>query len=449
MPQHVRLKSLSGVSLFHENLDYKTFQLMLKELHCKYKVDIHAYVLLPQYIEFLATPAEADALPKFMQSLGRKYVGYFNKKYNRRGTLFEGRYKASLLEENLYLFEVMRYIESSVSHNWSYSSIGRNLYAKSDPVVTVHRLYKQLGFRDDERIKAYAGLFYKKVDNNIDDFIANALEKQQVTGSTGFVKNLEKALGAKLASGNRGRPKKQKKGKKMYKNLVVLEKKKHGDLKISPTKDLFFAKETPFIPLLAYEAEKVGAAFPVVFSLGEKVSSLVALVSLGGDSLAINEEGKWIAPYLPEYLKKYPFSLASTKESPEQGVILIDEASPLFSKTEGNPLFTESGEQSETLANTITFLTDYENKSLLSKEIAKVITDSGILDDREISVGEGEEKKVLVKGFGVVNRERLNALSDDVLAEWTRKGIITLIDAHIKSINNIQTLINLAQQKQK
>ena len=72
----------------------------------------------------------------------------------------------------------------------------------------------------------------------------------------------------------------------------------------------------------------------------------------------------------------------------------------------------------------------------------------GILEDREISVGEGEEKKVLVNGFKVVNREKLNALSDDILADWVRKGIIAMIDAHLKSLENIQTLFEIVQKRQ-
>ncbi len=84
----------------------------------------------------------------------------------------------------------------------------------------------------------------------------------------------------------------------------------------------------------------------------------------------------------------------------------------------------------------------------LTKKVAKIIQDSNILEDREISVGEGEEKHILVNGFRVVDREKLNGLSDDILANWVRKGIIGLIDAHIKSLNNINRLFNLAQKRQ-
>lgn len=233
----------------------------------------------------------------------------------------------------------------------------------------------------------------------------------------------------------------------MYKNLIVLDKEKHKDLKIGALENLNFAKESVFVPVVANEVALVGNAFPVVFTADEN-PSLVALVSLGGDSLAINEEGKWITQYVPSFLRKYPFALASTKENPDQKVILIDEESPLFSKSKGKQLFRKNGEQSDVLKHAVEFLTDYEKQAVVTNNVAKLIADSGILEEREISVGEGDEKKVLVKGFKVVDREKLNALSDDILADWVRKGIITLIDAHIESLKHIETLFKLTMQKQ-
>ncbi|DAB28453.1 MAG: hypothetical protein A2513_01790 [Sulfurimonas sp. RIFOXYD12_FULL_33_39] len=448
-PQHVILKSIDNITLFKEEQDYMVFLEILKELSLNHDMDIHSYILMPRYFEFLATPKHADALSKYMQSLGRKYVGYFNKKYNRTGTLWEGRYKASLIEDKNYLFEVMKYIEQQVHVDYAYSSVGKNLFGKADSIVTQNELYKKLGYTDEKRLEQYSQFFYSGVNNAKKEFITSSLEKQLVTGSVDFIKNLQQLVGMTLISKERGRPKKEdeEKRKKMYKNLVVLDKEQHKDLKISPIENLFFAKQSAFIPVLANEVALVGAAFPVVFTSGEN-TSLVSLVSLGGESLAINADGKWITSYVPSYLRKYPFSLASTKENPNQKVILIDAESSLFSKSKGKQLFKKDGEKSETLAHAINFLTLHENQAVVTSNVAKVITDSGILEEREISVGEGDEKKVLVNGFKVVDRDKLNALSDDILADWVRKGIISLIDAHLKSLDNIQALFNIAHQRQ-
>ena len=447
--QHIILKSLNGISIFNDETDYQTFKNILIELNSNYDVAIHAYLMMPHYFEFLVTPKYEDTLSKFMQSLGRNYVGYFNKKYNRTGTLWEGRYKASLIQDEVFLFDVMRYIEQLSPKNHAFSSIQKNLFNKTDTIISQHELYKKQGFTDKQRLEKYSKFFHSQIDNEKNEFISTCLEKQLVTGNIEFVKNLEQLIGVTLLSKNRGRPKKQteEKRKKMYKNLVVLDKEQHKEIKISPLESLSFAKQTAFVPVTANEAALVGAGFPVVFTADEK-PSLVSLVSLGGDSLAVNAEGKWITSYVPSYFRKYPFSLASTKENADQKVILIDEESQLFSKSKGKQLFKKSGEQSETLTHAINFLTTHENQMIVTANVAKLISDSGILEDREISVGEGEEKKVLVSGFKVVDREKLNALSDDILADWVRKGIISLIDAHLKSLDNIQALFNIAHQRQ-
>jgi len=449
MAQHIILKSINGLVIFKDDIDYTIFKEMLNELNKNHNIDIHSYILMPTYFEFLATPKYADSFSKFMQSLGRKYVGYFNKKYNRSGTLWEGRYKSSLIENEVFLFDIMRFIELQHSIEYSYSSVGRNLFNKVDNIVSPNKLYKKLGFTDEQRFEKYSQLFYSSVNNTKKEFIIKCLEKQLVTGSNDFIKNLEKLVGMTLISKDIGRPKKQtqEQRKKMYKNLVVLDKEKHKDLKVNPLENLAFAKQSPYIPVLASEVPQVGVAFPVVFS-SDKEPTLISLVSLGSDSLAINEEGKWLTPYVPLFLRKYPFTLAATEENSDQKVILIDEESSAFSKSRGKQLFKKSGEQSEILSNAVKFLTDYENQNIITKNVTKLISDSGILEDREISVGEGEEKKVLVNGFKVVDREKLNALSDDILADWVRKGIITMIDAHIKSLDNIQTLFNIAHQRQ-
>ena len=451
--QHIILRSLDN--MFRDELDYMLFLSMIRDIKRRIDLDIHSYVLMPNYLDFIATPSNETSISKFMQSLGRRYVRYYNKKYNRKGTLWEGRYKSSIVEES-YIFDVMRYIESrpmiegliSDASLYRYSSIHNNLLNEKDKIVTPHRVYRDLGYRDGDRIKRYSQIFYLPIDIEKEKFIISCLEKQLITGSKSFVLKLERLIGITLRERQRGRPKKNIEGRKnMYKKLAVLDKKAHSNLKVQSMRDLNFAKENSFIPVMATEVALVGSTFPIVFTAGEN-PSLVALVSLGGESLAINHEGKWITNYIPAFIRKYPFSIAGTKENPQQKVILIDEESDLVSTIDGNELFLEEGEQSETLKNAINFLTNYENNMTITQNVAKVIYDSGILEEREIAVGEGDEKQILVNGFRVVDRDKLNSLSDDILADWVRKGIISLIDAHIKSLEHINTLFELAQQRQ-
>lgn len=441
-PQHIYIESLSDVEIFRDNSDCELFYENMLTLSKKNSLNIHSYTFMKNFIEFVATPETVESLPKFMQSLGKTYVTYYNKKYNRTGTIWSGRYKSSIVEPKIYLLPVMRYIESFSSQ---YSSHPRNALAQKDPLIVFHEQYKTLGFTDEVRIKEYNSI---ELSLEKAEFISQSVAKQTVTGSDYYIKELEKKIGEKLTPRKRGRPKTEKeKAKKMYKNLVVLDKAKHQDLKIKPLADLNFAKGMKFIPTLIKETGNIGATFPVVFTSDEK-PGLVSIVSLGGDNLAINAEGKWITSYVPSLLRKYPFNLASTKEDANNKVILIDEESELFSTSEGAALFNEDGTASEALENAKNFLIGFEQEANLTSNVLGVIAESGILEEREISVGEGDEKKVLVNGFKVVSEEALYKLSDDVLADWARKGILRFIDEHIKSLNHINTLFKLVSNNQ-
>ena len=452
--QCIQINAIDKESIFREHNDYIFYIKLLKELSYSFHVSIHAYTLLEKSIHILCTFTSKDTLSRFMQSLGLKYVSYYNKKYNREGTLWKGRYKSSLVDDK-YILSVMSYIESlsSILKNSNftsvYSSFNFNAKAIEDDILLEHEMYKLLGKNKKDRAFAYNNRYNIIVsDKNQISYIKNSIQKQDVIGDKEFRQKVEKYTGISLSPKKRGRPKtKSKKGEKMFSKLVVLDKEQHKELKVSPLQNLEFAKDLSFVPILINEVPFVTEIFPVIFTKDE-IPELVCLTSLGGKNLAINEEGKYIARYVPAFLRKYPFALTSSKENPEQKVVLIDEGAKNVSKTKGKQLFTKDGEQSELLKNAIKFLTDYEQQHQQTIAVVKAIKESGILVDKEISIEDGEEKKVLVKGFQVVDRTKLNKLEDKILAEWVRKGIINFIDLHIKSLEKIETLFKIASQKQ-
>ncbi|WP_458699911.1 SapC family protein [Sulfurospirillum sp. 1307] len=453
------VKSLNKEAIFKDEEDYNFYLSLLEKLSSNLHVDIHSYSLSTEYIHLLGMFGQKDSLSRFMQSLNLNYINYYNKKYNRNGTLWEGRYKSSLVEDK-FILSVMSYIESfslreckiDKQNPFKFTSHSKNAYANYDPIIRENEMYKLLGKDSKDRSLLYKKSFNKFIlDKDLMNFIKNNLDKQTLTGSPEFYKKIEERVGDTILK-KRGRPKnkknqKEKEGKDMYNKLVVLDKEKHKSLKVTPLENLNFAKDLKFIPILANEIAMVSEIFPVVFT-SDEIPSLVALTSLGKENLAINDEGKYISRYVPAFLRKYPFSLANTKEDSEQKVILIDEEASNVSKSKGKQLFNKEGEQTEVLKNAINFLTDYEKQNLNTQAVIKAIKDSGILEDREISVGEGEEKKVLINGFQVVNKDKLNALDDETLALWVRKGIITFIDKHLESLSKIEILFKLASQNQ-
>ncbi len=456
-PQHILLRGMNQENIFIDHEDYCYGLDVLKELCSNLLIHLHAYVLMPNHIHLLCTALEKDATSRFMQGFGIKYVAYFNKKYGRTGTLWEGRYRSSLVEGR-FVLPLMHYIESNpyrasiidMNIPYQYSSFSYNANAKQTNEIIPHKFYVMLASSHEERASIYKSLYQSGLSEELISFFRKHIFKQTITGTEAFYNELAQRVGASIYTKKVGRPKKNnspQKGNTMYQNLVLLDKEKHKSLKISPMTQLNFAKNLNAIPVLANEVGLVGKDFPIVFTSDEKVA-LVALTSLGGGNLAINAEGKYIVSYVPAFLRQYPFTLGANQSNPQQKLILIDEGSELVSQTKGKQLFTKDGNNSEALNNAISFLQNYEIERVTTENIVQLISQSGILENREITVGEGENKKILVNGFKVINREKLNALSDDVLASWVRKGIISFIDAHFNSLAHIQTLFNLASTKQ-
>ena len=226
-------------------------------------------------------------------------------------------------------------------------------------------------------------------------------------------------------------------------NYVVLDKRTHKDLKISPLKSLKFACDLDFVPILMSEVVPVADILPIVFT-DEKVPKVVALVSMNGQNLTINDEGKYLEKYVPIFFKSYPFLLLPLADNADGRVVCIDESAENLNEIEGKELFTLNGDETDTLKAIKDFLFQYEELKMQTNAIVQEIVASGILDVRELTIGEGNEKKVLVKNFRVVNKEKLYQLEDKKLASWVRRGIISFIDIHIASLSKVEDLFQKA-----
>jgi len=443
--QYIALVCDEQSGMFRQQEDYEYFVSLLEDLHKEFDLSIHAYTLLPQSFEALITPCTSEALAKFMQLLARRYVVYFNKKYKRQGTLWKRRY-VSILVDDEYLYEIIKYIETKSLNfvenekRYRYSSIRINLAEESSNIIEYRK-----GFSSQKYKQNYSSLLTQKEW----DYIDKNIEKQHVIGSSRFINRLEELTGLSLQINSRGRPKKTNLEKRntMYKNLVVLDKEKHKNLKVSPFQNLLFAKDTTTLSLTYKEVGVIAKSYPVVFSNNED-NSFAVLVSLGQMNLAIDTQGRWIGEYIPMTIRKYPFSVIQNGEDKDKNIVLIDEDASLFSKSKGKQLFKKSGEISEILKKSIEFVSQYDIEMKKTRKLTKEIQKSGILEMREVRVNNGEESKVLIQGFSVVNTEKLQKLDKKILEKWEKNGTLAIIKAHLASLKNIQNLFNLAKNRQ-
>jgi putative transposase len=193
-PQHIIVRGNNRTEIFCIEQDYLFYLEKLKAACEKHGCDLHAYVLMTNHVHLLVTPHEENSLSKAMQMIGRHYVQYFNYCYRRTGTLWEGRYKASLIDSENYLFCCMRYIELNpvragmVFHpsDYPWSSYRFNALGDHNDLLIMHEEYRRLGQTDDARQSAYRSLFAGHMDDVTINTIREATNKAWVLGSDRF-----------------------------------------------------------------------------------------------------------------------------------------------------------------------------------------------------------------------------------------------------------------------
>ncbi len=216
-PQHVIVRGNNRMPIFCADEDYRFYLEKLKQACDKHDCSIHAYVLMTNHVHLLITPQTEHGISKVMQMLGRYYVQYFNHTYQRTGTLWEGRYKATLIDSERYLLTCYRYIELNpvraegmVDHPGEYrwSSYRANALGEADALLKPHPLYLALGTSSLARQASYRALFDTHVEEHSLLAIRESLNQCRVLGSDIFKDQIEDALKRSVRPGNPGRPKK-------------------------------------------------------------------------------------------------------------------------------------------------------------------------------------------------------------------------------------------------
>jgi putative transposase len=159
-------------AIFAGRDDYRVFYEYLATACDQHGCSVHAYVLMTNHVHLLITPGVDRALSSMMQALGRRYVRYFNDCHRRTGTLWEGRYRASLIDSERYLLTCYRYVELNPvrarqvtrPEHYDWSSYRANALGLPDPLITAHERYVSLGADDESRCEAYRALFLAPVD---------------------------------------------------------------------------------------------------------------------------------------------------------------------------------------------------------------------------------------------------------------------------------------------
>jgi len=218
VPLHIVQRGHNRGACFFDDQDRYTYLRWLSEALQREHCQLHAYVLMTNHVHLLLTPEHATAVPRLIISVGRRYVQYINHTYGRTGTLWDSRYKSSLVQAETYLLLCQRYIELNPARagmvsdpgEYPWSSYRANALGQANAILSSHPVYLALSPHDNARCDLYRDLFRTALDEQPLADLRLALNQDQPVGNSRFYAQIEAMTGQRRELRKRGRPRKTK-----------------------------------------------------------------------------------------------------------------------------------------------------------------------------------------------------------------------------------------------
>lgn len=213
LPHHIIQRGNNGGDIFVDAQDRETMLELLREMALGHQIAVHAYVLLPSQFQLLATPRSDDGLPRFMQAVGRRYVRYFNDRHGRSGTLWEGRYRGTVLQAS-WLLPAMVFIDGAPVRaglvqrpaDWPWSSYPHNAGLRNDALIHPHAVFWTLGNTPFARDAAYAAAVEEGLGEEQQERIQGSALRGWALGDAQFIADLQQRTERRVTRQKAGRP---------------------------------------------------------------------------------------------------------------------------------------------------------------------------------------------------------------------------------------------------
>lgn len=237
--------------------------------------------------------------------------------------------------------------------------------------------------------------------------------------------------------------------------LAPLSAQRHQDVRIKPMRDFAPYSQRHLMPLVAEEFPRAAGNFPVVFLYDEGQDSYNPYALMGlqeGVNGFVDAQGRWLAGYVPAYLRKEPFVLAQSPEGQqEQGqqqfVLCLNENSPLVSQQEGQPLFDDQGQAGEVVDRARQLLQQLEQGRQRQQQLFAYLREKELIQPLNLQLTQGGQNQ-RIGGLYAVAEEAFNKLGNDDFLQLRQRGVLPLIYAHLFSLQRLQEVARRTELKQ-
>lgn len=225
----------------------------------------------------------------------------------------------------------------------------------------------------------------------------------------------------------------------MFSKLEPITPEKHENLRFLPVKSYEFAKKVHIVPLCISEIIQASRHYPIFFIDGDPAQPYALLSLVPGTNSYVDNEGIWKVPYIPAYIRQYPFCITKIQGEEDKGIFCLDPNAPHFNTSYGDPLFRADGAFTEHMEKIKEFCLKVFQEILVAKHIFRPLLEKGIITPWNINI-KTKDKTIPVSGLLSIAEEKLKELDEKDLKKWVENNTMALIYAQLFSIDNLKRL---------
>lgn len=227
-----------------------------------------------------------------------------------------------------------------------------------------------------------------------------------------------------------------------YRTAVPVNVQRHKNWSVKMGDDFGFAREVNSAPITAVEFAQAAAEYPVVFAGDDKrVFPAVVLGARLNENLFVDEAGKWTGKYIPAFVRRYPF-VFSVDASGKTFTLHIDETfEGVNTEGRGERLFDADGTQTQYLKGVLRFLQDFQARFARTQAFCDRLIELKLLQPMQAQFALASGERRTLAGFQAIDREKLKALPENVLAEMCRTDELECVYLHLASLRHFQDML--------